>query len=1226
MKRLATAVGALLLSANLVHAGQLSPGLERLITGKNAQEEIKVLVSLREQAAVQVMDADLHAAKAPFAQRHRAVVDELRDTAFRSQTSLLGELEERAASGAGGVRGYTPYWIVNAVTVVGTVQAVRELATHPSVDVIEPDLQVELIQPIESDPEKSNGLRDLRGIGITPGVVSIQARRVWQELGITGVGAIVGNMDTGVDGAHPALSARWRGNFAPAAHCWRDAVGFGDATPVDRHYHGTHVMGTITGLAPDDTIGVAPGALWIADNTINQSTGSAFDNDVISGLQWFADPDGNSLTTDDVPDVVQNSWGVNEGFSGYFDCDSRWWAAIDNCEAAGVVLTWSAGNEGPGGTSLRSPADRAASPFNSFSVGSTIATSPFTISSFSSRGPSGCGGAFAVKPEVCAPGSDIYSAEPGGTYQLLSGTSMAGPHVAGVVALMRSANPDLDVQTIKQILMDTAVDLGTVGEDNTYGHGFIDAYEAVLAVLSGYGKIEGTVTSALGGAPIVNATVDVLADPRSVVTDGTGFFRVNLPAGSYTLEYSAFGHVTQQVPYTVTADQTTNGDVVMTPVPQAILSGVVRDYTNAVVAGATVTVLGTPLAPVVTLANGSYSISVPDGATYNVQARKNGLGADTRSVVVSGPTTQDFVLPELSVEDFESGDLTVWPWVTSGNAPWTVTTSPTFEGTYAARSGVIGDGQSSTMELNLYFSAAGDVTFYYNVSSEATYDFLRFFIDGIEQGAWSGSVPWTLATYAVGAGSHTLRWTYSKDGSLIGGSDAAYVDSITFPPVAVADIAVTPSSLNVSVPTNGTAQRLLTVSNDGGAPLNFSVSVDDSRSLVPPREVAVEGEPPVLLAKGATDDRVGVPPVLGSGGPDSFGYRWIDSNELGGPTYQWVEISGVGTPLTMADDTFTAALPMGISMSFYGNVYNSVHVSSNGFVGFNAGSATFHTNTVIPDATDPDNIVAAYWDDLNPADGGTIYTFQDVANSRFIVEWNAVPRYNTGGSQPQTFQIILNANGTIVTQYKTVSNQTSCTVGVENANGSVGLQTVFNASYLQNNLAVRVSVDPPVAWLTVSPLSGSLTASGTIDLTADFDATGLADGTYNAVVHVSSNDPDEAMVNVPVTMIVGGATDVVLPGAVPTRFELSLPQPNPFATAARVRFAVPNSGTLVSLEIYDVAGRLVRTLVDGPMPAGQHSIVWDGHDDAGRRSSAGIYFVKMNAAEFSQVHKVTFLK
>ncbi len=180
----------------------------------------------------------------------------------------------------------------------------------------------------------------------TPGVLAIEADRVWNELGITGTGAIVANMDTGVDALHPALSARWRGNFAPAAHCWRDAAGFGDPTPEDHLGHGTHVMGTICGLGPNDAIGVAPGALWIADNTLNQGTGGAFDSDVTTGLQWFSDPDGNSSTDDDVPDVVQNSWGVNELFAGYVDCDSRWWAAIDNCEVAGVVLTYSAGGDG----------------------------------------------------------------------------------------------------------------------------------------------------------------------------------------------------------------------------------------------------------------------------------------------------------------------------------------------------------------------------------------------------------------------------------------------------------------------------------------------------------------------------------------------------------------------------------------------------------------------------------------------------------------------------------------------------------------------------------------------------------------------------------------------------------------------------------------------------------------------------------------------------------------
>ena len=128
---------------------------------------------------------------------------------------------------------------------------------------------------------------------------------------------------------------------------------------------------------------------------------------ILQAFEWAADPDGNPGTTDDVPCVVQNSWGTNGGL-GYPDCFSYWWTAIDNCEAAGVVVTWSAGNEGPSSGTLRSPADRATTPYDSFSVGSTSAYPPFNISSFSSRGPAGpnCGPEeLRIKPEIVAQGT-----------------------------------------------------------------------------------------------------------------------------------------------------------------------------------------------------------------------------------------------------------------------------------------------------------------------------------------------------------------------------------------------------------------------------------------------------------------------------------------------------------------------------------------------------------------------------------------------------------------------------------------------------------------------------------------------------------------------------------------------------------------------------------------------------------------------------------------------------
>jgi hypothetical protein len=180
----------------------------------------------------------------------------------------------------------------------------------------------------------------------------------------------------------------------PWQHAWRDVLGTGTTFPTDTAAHATQVMGTITGLGAEtgDSIGVAPGAEWIAANACNQNPGGEFDNDVIECYQWFADPDGDANTVDDVPDVVQNSWGVSEypGYD-YTICDVRWWSVIDNLEAAGTVVTYSAGNAGPEPMTMLSPADRAATPTSAFSVGAIDGTGsfPYPIWYRSSRGPSG---------------------------------------------------------------------------------------------------------------------------------------------------------------------------------------------------------------------------------------------------------------------------------------------------------------------------------------------------------------------------------------------------------------------------------------------------------------------------------------------------------------------------------------------------------------------------------------------------------------------------------------------------------------------------------------------------------------------------------------------------------------------------------------------------------------------------------------------------------------------
>ncbi|MBD3221221.1 S8 family serine peptidase, partial [bacterium] len=626
--KLAVALLAIVLAGSSL-AGRLSPGLEAYLLDKRDDGPVKALLVLQDQVDVQALDLDLHYQRASLAERHFRVVTALQEKARTTQGALLADLDQRLGTG---VDGYRSYWLINAVLVTGTEDAIRELAARSDVDVAEADLVPELIEPISKPAtvEKST-----RGIGIAPGIVAVGARRVWDQLGIRGDGALIGSLDTGVDGDHPALADRWRGNHAPASECWLDVLGNGTTTPVDYNGHGTHTTGTMTGLAPDDTIGIAPAAEWIATNAIDQGANPGFDSDILACLEFFTDPDGDPGTIDDVPDVVQNSWGVNEWFSGYVDCDSRWWDAIDACEAAGVALCWSAGNEGSGAETLRSPADRATTLYNCFSVGATHHYQPYPIWNSSSRGPAGpnCGPVEnRVKPEVAAPGADIYSAVPGGGYQGgWDGTSMAGPHVAGVFALMRSANPNVDVITMKQVIMDTANDLGQVGEDNTYGHGFLDAFEAVQAVMGGLGYVEGTVTAADTGDPIEGALVTVEGGFQSSVTGADGSYQLTLPAEAATLNVAAFGFEDLAVTVTVLEDQTIVEDVELVRQPSATLAGVVYlpgsdiDIHGGVPAvGATVQLGGTPLPAVETDLAGRFEFIVPVGDQYEIRATAAG--------------------------------------------------------------------------------------------------------------------------------------------------------------------------------------------------------------------------------------------------------------------------------------------------------------------------------------------------------------------------------------------------------------------------------------------------------------------------------------------------------------------------------------------------------------------------------------------------------------------------
>ncbi len=133
-----------------------------------------------------------------------------------------------------------------------------------------------------------------------------------------------------------------------------------------------------------------------------------------------------------------------------------------------------------------------------------------------------------------------------------------------------------------------------------------------------------------------------------------------------------------------------------------------------------------------------------------------------------------------AMEGFETRDFSKFPWSSSGDASWVITRLLGHSGRYCAKSGSVGDGQSTTLHLTLD-CAAGAITFYRKVSSESGYDYLKFYIDGVEQDSWSGEQDWAEASFPVDGGMRTFAWTYSKDGSGSSGDDAAWIDDIVFP-------------------------------------------------------------------------------------------------------------------------------------------------------------------------------------------------------------------------------------------------------------------------------------------------------------------------------------------------------------------------------------------------------------------------------------------------------------
>lgn len=331
------------------------------------------------------------------------------------------------------------------------------------------------------------------------------------------------------------------------------------------------------------------------------------------------------------------------------------------------------------------------------------------------------------------------------------------------------------------------------------------------------------------------------------------------------------------------------------------------------------------------------------------------------------------------------------------------------------------------------------------------------------------------------------------------------------------DLAASPGTFSATLLTGAAETQALTLSNVGAGTLDFTIPTPELMFAQP---VQYEYQP---LAKGADDIRVGQPVTEGAGGPDGFGYRWIDSNEPGGPAFAWEDITGTGSLLALTgDDATSGAVPIGFDFPFYGTTFNSLRVCTNGWLSFTS-AATAYDNQQLPNAGAPENLVAPMWDDMDFGSAQRVYTYGDA--SHFVVSWVGVPHYQTGG--PYTFQAILYATGEIRFQYLDIGSvSNSATVGIQNAARNIGLTTAFNTNYIANNLAVRYL--PLRQWLTVTPTAGRIPAGGSQNLNVVFNALGVEGGIFDGTIRIVNNDPDENPTLLPAQLHVLGAPDIAL--------------------------------------------------------------------------------------------------
>jgi hypothetical protein len=602
----------------LVSAPTLGLSLKKRLNS-GAQDEISIIAKFSSSP----LDAIL-SQKSPA-----KILRGLQNRTLKSKNRLLKAIKKSSLSGAlQAPKVLRSLWIANSVAMRVQPEFLRDiLAKMDELESLRLD-KVVTLPPVVSTQDIPETYASFQGVAY--GLKRIGADRVWRELGITGKDVVVGLLDTGV-AKHAALDGK-------VLRAKDFASFYDDNTPNDGNGHGTHTAGTIGGREVEGrAIGVAPGVSFIVGKIFNDG-GLSTDSSILDGLQWMTDPDGDP-ETNDFPRVISNSWGSSE-------FEQSWWDAIALWRALGIVPIFAAGNSGPFPGTIGIPAVFP----NVLAIGASDGGDE--ILRFSSRGPNLFQGELVSKPDIVAPGSEIVSASHlREGYVQMSGTSMAVPHVAGVVALMLEANPSLSPDDIFSILQKTAHNLGVPGKDVESGHGRIDALKAVRWALK-------NATLQLELLTETPYWVQIMPGNYSYHVDSLSPFNLALSEGSYEVEINVYGFLPVKTTVLLEEGQVTSLSPTLKKAALHTVNFLVLDQ-GGVPLKSSLRVLKTALDPV-EMEEGEGRLSLPEG-NYQLEISGQGLRTTIQEIQVKSDRFHSFVLQKLKqiliVEDDGEGQV-----------------------------------------------------------------------------------------------------------------------------------------------------------------------------------------------------------------------------------------------------------------------------------------------------------------------------------------------------------------------------------------------------------------------------------------------------------------------------------------------------------------------------------------------------------------------------------------